>query len=618
MSWNRVRLIFLSTLVAGLLVTPSASADTITVCAAACDWTTIQEAVDSASDGDVINVAAGNYPENVDVDTVDVTITGAKADADGRTRAVDAGETVIDAATGYALSVANATVVVDGLVLRGGSASSSGGLLATSSSVTLRDSIVDRGYYGVRATGTGAEALLIERVRLATSTFAASATSLLTATVQDAAMSTTSGSGKGVVFSSVATSDLHDSSVVTSMVGTAEGVSIGGASAVSTSVRNNVIEGYVPGVDVLSSTTGAVAANHNRFGRKTESADVVDNDRIAAINIDDNWFDCVGTPAIGGTCDVLGTGTLAPATWISAYVTTAAVAYQPADIPVTVTVRRSDGAATPAGMTNVQSLPVTFTKGSTLDATSSFLPVDAVLVGGVATSALRSATVGTHQVQATIGGNVYSTSLAVRYETPSFTALPKVAKVPRIGTVVVCLKGSWTTGSGFVYTWTRDGVPVANGGLGTYTPVAADLGHLLACRITLQRPNQDSVEGTSPALKVLKRIPILAMLQTTPLGRSLACGTIAKLCLVKRGTVAYAKLAAHASHPAALKAGLVIETKVGRRWKPRLPVVKLFGVKALPLPTKSLPAGSYRFRIVYRGSALDMPAASPYRYFKVR
>jgi len=52
-----------------------ASAATVTVCASGCDQTTIQAAVDAASDGDIINVTSSTYSENVTV-TVAADIRG--------------------------------------------------------------------------------------------------------------------------------------------------------------------------------------------------------------------------------------------------------------------------------------------------------------------------------------------------------------------------------------------------------------------------------------------------------------------------------------------------------------------------------------------------------------
>ena len=53
----------------------TASADTITVCASGCDYTSINAAIDAASDGDVIQLAAETYFEGQVIDTLGKAIT---------------------------------------------------------------------------------------------------------------------------------------------------------------------------------------------------------------------------------------------------------------------------------------------------------------------------------------------------------------------------------------------------------------------------------------------------------------------------------------------------------------------------------------------------------------
>ena len=47
---------------------PEARAASFTVCATGCDYSVIQDAVDAASNGDVIKVAAGTYDERLVID----------------------------------------------------------------------------------------------------------------------------------------------------------------------------------------------------------------------------------------------------------------------------------------------------------------------------------------------------------------------------------------------------------------------------------------------------------------------------------------------------------------------------------------------------------------------
>ncbi len=121
-----------------VVLSGSVSAATYTVCSSGCDYTSIQAAVNVASDGDTISVAAGTYTENVDV-TKSVNIVGAGADV-----------TTVQAASssGTIFYVTASNVKISGFTVTGSSGYTGIHLRGVSNS-NISKNIVSNSFYGI-------------------------------------------------------------------------------------------------------------------------------------------------------------------------------------------------------------------------------------------------------------------------------------------------------------------------------------------------------------------------------------------------------------------------------------------------------------------------------------
>ncbi len=96
---------------------------------------------------------------------------------------------------------------------------------------------------------------------------------------------------------------------------------------------------------------------------------------------------------------------------------------------------------------------------------------------------------------------------------PVNTSAPAIHGSATPGAKLTCTPGGWSGAASFAYEWLRDGAPRAAGA--TYRPRAADIGHLLSCRVTASNA-AGSARAVSAAIRV-RRPPLrLSALRITP------------------------------------------------------------------------------------------------------
>ncbi|MGB6873096.1 MAG: CFI-box-CTERM domain-containing protein [Dehalococcoidia bacterium] len=207
-------------------------------------FATIQGAIDAASDGDTIVVAAGLYKENVVINK-SLTLNGTRAGVDARTRSGD--ETIIepDGEIGISiLTAAGSVVVIDGLTVQNavhGIATPEFGLLAAN--ITVRNiRVLNSSEFGISLTftmRTTVEYCYVENAEIAINAGAVEPAPPTVATFRNNEVVNSEFGITGYLKDS-----LIEGNLVRDFANGGVGIS---AQFLNTEIKNNTVTGYVDG-----------------------------------------------------------------------------------------------------------------------------------------------------------------------------------------------------------------------------------------------------------------------------------------------------------------------------------------------------------------------------------
>jgi nitrous oxidase accessory protein NosD len=226
----------------GLVTAPPVLAGTIIYVPG--DYPTIQEAIDAASDGDTIMVAAGLYEESIVINK-SLTLKGAQAGVDARTRS--GAETIIEPDEEIGISIltaANRVVAIDGLTVQNavhGIATPEFGLMAAN--ITVKNvRVLNSSEFGISLTFTNSTT--VEYCYVENAEIAINAGAVLPAppTVATFRNNEVVNSEFGI------TGYLGDSLIEGNLIRNFSNGGVGiSAQFLNTEIKNNTVTGYVDG-----------------------------------------------------------------------------------------------------------------------------------------------------------------------------------------------------------------------------------------------------------------------------------------------------------------------------------------------------------------------------------